>query len=424
MEKAINAMIFIMFLLIGIPSVLGSSWSAHVLDENGTAINGATVTAVLASNGTSVSSTLTDGAGFFTVSILALTSVILVSSKTGFQTGTSQALPPIAADVVLPFNITLIRALSGNITGRVTDKGQSVSNALIEAIQGGEVKGSDTTNANGRYAIPNLRDGVYTVKITTDRTTQNITNVVVLSGSVTEADITALFEEVPAPAPSGGGGGGTGGVLEEEVLEEELPAPEVEVLPKGEEIPEETQETQPPEEALPQLPAVTGAVVEEEKPSFPIPLGTGIAVLIALVTFVLYERYHGTRSGAVMHKRLYKALHQAHALIREKDFKKALHSYYGIQKKYDHLPGKRKEVKLHRDIEKLHDEVRLYLMVDELHKQTLDGDMRGLRPNMHAVITLAHKVAREAPGDKALYSYANRQYEHCRQLLKEHEERA
>ena len=129
--------------------------------------------------------------------------------------------------------------------------------------------------------------------------------------------------------------------------------------------------------------------------------------------------------GVIMHKKLYNALHKAHDLIRERKFKKASYFYYWIEKKYNRLSrkAKQKEAKLHHDIEKLHDEVRLYLMVDNLHKKISKGNAAGIRHKMHEVTMLANKVARQVPGDRALYSYAKSQYEYCKKLLEDQQEK-
>jgi len=434
MRRIISLVFFV--LLITTPAVLGASWSGHVFDNSSVAINSANVSAILANN-SSINSTLTDAVGFFNISISDSTSVRLVTSKNSYQNDTSQALPPITADFVLPFNITLIKNLPGNITGRVTDSGSGIGNAVVEALQANITKGSAVTDSNGEYTIAGLLDGTYTVRITADSVTQLITNVVVSPGSTAAVNSTFVATPAAAAVTGGGGGGGSGrtcprgyGLVNGECV----------VIGKAAEYvfkePEEQQEKEPevsrPVEAKPAVPGQEAPLKEMplEERFIQIPLEAGIAVLaifaVLAASIILSKIRQVKDSGKTMHNRLYKALHQAHALIREKDFKKALHSYYGIQKKYDSLStkAKRGEVKLHRDIEKLHDEVRLYLMIDELHKQALDGDMRGLRTNMHAVMTLAHKVAREVPGDRALYSYASRQYEHCRQLLKEHDKGA
>lgn len=213
--RIINSIIFVMILLVAPPGVWAASWSAYVLDNSSIGINLANVTAVLTSNDDYVNSTLTDAAGFFKVSIPDSTSVTLVSSKSGYLNDTSQTLPPIVGDFVLPFNITLLLDLPGNITGRVTDNvGNGIANAIVDAIQGGITKGSDIANINGDYLITNLRDGTYTVKITKDTITQNITNVVVLSGSATAVNFSVILDmdnNFTAPSGNGGGDEGDGG---------------------------------------------------------------------------------------------------------------------------------------------------------------------------------------------------------------------
>ena len=442
MRGILNAMLWVLFLLVAMPLVLGASWSAYVLDaDSGLGIDAVNVTAVRVGTGTYVNSILTDALGFFNISISDLTPVNLVSSKTGYATDTSQNLPPITPpitdDEVLLFNITLTTLLPGNIIGNVMNSsGEVIVNANISAIQGNSILYSVLTNAGGDYNITNVTDGTYTLGASaTGYLSQNVTNVVVQPNVTTEVNFTLVAENVSAPIPSpepttAGGGGGF------------FPCPfdyafinrvcvKLEKTVPGER--EEEPAVEGPAEAKTFPPIIEAAIekeiVPEEEPS-PIPLGVGIVALaiiaqaiVIVASISIYRKYKIMNSGEIMHKRLYKALHKAHVLIRGKDFKKAMYLYHWIKNKYDHLSrkAKRKEVKLHRDLEKLHDEVKLYLMIDQMHKTVLDGDMRGIRQKMHAVLRLANKVAREVPKDRALYSYARRQYEHCRDLLKVHE---
>lgn len=182
MRKMIRLAPFALFLIILSPFVLGTSWSSYVLDNSSNPINAANVSAINASNSVYLNSTLTNAAGFFNVSILDATSVRLVTSKTGYQNDTTIALPSLTGDFMLPFNITVIGNLPGNITGIVRDNGNFIANANVSAIQGGVIKGSDITDENGYYIMTDLIDGTYTVKITTDGIIQNITNVVVRPG--------------------------------------------------------------------------------------------------------------------------------------------------------------------------------------------------------------------------------------------------
>jgi len=450
MRGILNAMLWVLFLLVAMPLVLGASWSAYVLDaDSGLGIDAVNVTAVRVGTGTYVNSILTDASGFFNISISDVTPVNLVSSKTGYSTDTSQDLPPITPpitdDEVLQFNITLTKLLPGNIIGNVMNSsGEVIANANISAIQGNSILYSVLTNAGGDYNITNVTDGTYTLGASaTGYLSQNLTNVVVQPNATTEvnftlfADNVSVAENVSAPIPSSepaattaGGGGGFFPCPFDYAFINGVCVKQKKTVP-GER--EEEPAVEGPAEVKTFPPIIEAAIekeiVPEEEPS-PIPLGIGIVALaiiaqamVIAASISIYRRYKIMNSGEIMHKRLYKALHKAHVLIREKDFKKAMYLYHWIKNKYDHLSrkAKRKEVKLHRELEKLHDEVKLYLMIDQLHKTVLDGDMRGVRQKMHAVLRLANKVAREVPKDRALYSYARRQYDHCRDLLKVHE---
>jgi len=145
-----------LFLLIVIPLVSGASWSAYVLDNSSVGINAANVTAVLNVGDTYVNSTLTDGAGFFNLSIPDATSVRLITSKTSYKNDTSIGLPSISFDAMLPFNVTLIPETTGNITGKIVDPvGTGIANATVEAIQANITKGSDITNSRQKIYSSN-----------------------------------------------------------------------------------------------------------------------------------------------------------------------------------------------------------------------------------------------------------------------------
>ncbi len=192
----------IIALILLIPSVLGTTWSAYVLDNSSVAINLANVTAINDNNSVYLNSTLTNASGFFNISIPDATSVRLVTTKAGYQNDTSIALPDVTGDFVLPFNITLTQNLPGNITGIVRDNGNFVANANVSAIQGGTVIDSDITDASGYYIITNLRDGTYNIKITIPSgLIQYITNVVVLPGSVTGINV-SITTDISAPVIS------------------------------------------------------------------------------------------------------------------------------------------------------------------------------------------------------------------------------
>jgi len=82
---------------------------------------------------------------------------------------------------------------SGSITGTVTRAGDGVpiSGALVEALQGGIVKGSATSLGDGTYSIANLAGGTYDVRgSATQYATQINSGVVVVVGSATTSNLT------------------------------------------------------------------------------------------------------------------------------------------------------------------------------------------------------------------------------------------
>jgi len=189
------SLLIALFFLMATPPVFGASWAGYVLNNESVAINAANVTAISNPGGTFINSTLTNATGFFNISIPDSTSVNLTSSKSTFQNDTSQALPPITTDRLLPFNITLIRNLPGNLTGKITDHvGNDLENATVEAIQANVIKGSAVTNSSGDYIIADLRDGTYTVTIRADGITQNYTNVVILPGKTTQINVPVALD--------------------------------------------------------------------------------------------------------------------------------------------------------------------------------------------------------------------------------------
>jgi thermitase len=62
--------------------------------------------------------------------------------------------------------INALRALSGRITGVATDatSGAALANVQVEALQGGQIKATTTTQSNGAYALPLLPPGTYDLR--------------------------------------------------------------------------------------------------------------------------------------------------------------------------------------------------------------------------------------------------------------------
>ena len=299
MRRITGTLTAMIFLLILTPSVLGASWSDYVFDANsGLGIDAVNVTAVRVGTGIYLNSTLTNANGFFNISMSSPPPIRLVSSKSTYLTDTSQKLPPITDDRVLPFNITLIKDLPGNLTGRVTDNQSSgIENALIVAIQGSLTIDSALTNSSGDYAIVNLTDGTYTLQATaTGYLDQNTTNFVIQPNSTTELNFILVLATVSSTVPSAQAAEPTKAVPEKggspcppgtELIErkcvaikkaEEVPEEETE----AEEVPEIEESEEPAEEQL-QPPAITGAVIAEPKQVIPLAAG----VLLASVAFLL-----------------------------------------------------------------------------------------------------------------------------------------
>ena len=191
-------MIGMFLLFLSAEMVEGASWSAYVLEVNGTGIDAVNVTANLANNDY-VNSTLTNANGFFNLTITNLNAVKLISSKSGYLTDTTQVLPPISDNKILPFNITLEQALPGNITGKVTNStGSGIEDVNVSAIQGDSTINSTLTDSSGDDILVNVLDGTYTVEVSAlGYTTQNSTNVVLLQNSTTNLNFTLDKETVP-----------------------------------------------------------------------------------------------------------------------------------------------------------------------------------------------------------------------------------
>jgi len=323
MERIACTLIVIIFLLILTPSVLGASWSAYVFDaDSGLGTDAVNVTAIRVGTGIYLNSTLTNSSGFFNISI-PKAPLRLVSSKTSYLNDTSQTLPPITDDRVLPFNITLTKLLSGGIFGRVTNNiGSDIGNALVAAIQGSSTIDSALTNSSGDYTIVNLTDGTYTLEVSAiGYITQNITNYVVQPNSTTELNFTLVLASVsvstatsaqasqPAqavPEKQGGNPCPTGtslvkgkcvGIKKAEPVPEEVP--EVEEIPEVEELEAEEPETEEPtEETTPlQAPAITGAaIIEIIESIMPVRVWIFLASIVFLLSLFFLMRYNHVKN--------------------------------------------------------------------------------------------------------------------------------
>ena len=81
---------------------------------------------------------------------------------------------------------------AGSVTGTVTraDNSAPINGALVEALQGGIVKGSTNSLANGTYSIAALVPGTYDIRASAAQfATQINTGVVVVAGSATTSNL-------------------------------------------------------------------------------------------------------------------------------------------------------------------------------------------------------------------------------------------
>jgi len=191
MSNLLKTIMIAVFLVVLAPLAIGASWTGYVLDNSSTGINATNITVINASNSIQLNSTLTNASGFFNISIPDNVSVKLFSTKSGYQNDTTQGLPPINTSTQLPFNITLITALPGNIQGHITNSSSNGINATVAVLLAGTTVTTTTTNASGYYLISNITDGTYDLTVTANGyLTQNHTNVVVQPNSTTTVNFT------------------------------------------------------------------------------------------------------------------------------------------------------------------------------------------------------------------------------------------
>ncbi|MBW2965784.1 carboxypeptidase regulatory-like domain-containing protein [Candidatus Woesearchaeota archaeon] len=196
MNRNLIKILYLIVLLVILPAAYAGSWSGYVFDSGSLPLSAVNVSAYDAGTDAYVSSASTDsGTGFFNVTNIA-NSVYLVSSKTGYTTDTTQALPPAGTnDYILPFNITLsLLNPPGTISGTVDNEtSDTIDGATVRVLDGGSEVDSTTTNALGSYTITGISHGTYTVEASASGyITQSIDNVVVEPGQTTDVDFTLL----------------------------------------------------------------------------------------------------------------------------------------------------------------------------------------------------------------------------------------
>ncbi|MFC2000396.1 beta strand repeat-containing protein [Chloroflexota bacterium] len=163
--------------------------SGTVKDSSGSAIVGATLTASSAEG--SGSATTGDDGTYIIEDLLPSDTYSVTASATGYVSKTTTDIPVAAGVTTENINFVLQPPTpppdKGAIAGQVKNaSGAPVSGALVEASQGGTVKGSDTTAANGSYEIPDLLAGTYDVDASaTGLKPGHQANIVVVAGQTT-----------------------------------------------------------------------------------------------------------------------------------------------------------------------------------------------------------------------------------------------
>lgn len=96
--------------------------------------------------------------------------------------------------------INVARALSGSVSGVVTDvaTGATLASATVQALQGGQVKASTVSLADGTYRLLYLPAGIYDLKVTlSGYSSQTQTGIIVTTGQDT-ADVNFALQRVGA----------------------------------------------------------------------------------------------------------------------------------------------------------------------------------------------------------------------------------
>lgn len=150
-------------------------------------ISGATVEALQGSG--VIASTATLGDGSYSLPNLAPGSYTVRASANAYQTSTLSAT--VVANTTTTVNFSLL-ANPGSISGTITTTsgGAPIESAFVEALQGGTLIASTTTNASGVYSLSGLAPGSYDVRASaTNFQTSTHTGVTVTSGATTTVNI-------------------------------------------------------------------------------------------------------------------------------------------------------------------------------------------------------------------------------------------
>ncbi len=123
---------------------------------------------VLLSNGRWVEATYRNGSSkshYFMLTGLPAGSYSLVADLAGYSIiPTNFANPITLSGSYGNLNFTsAVTSVAGSLSGRITERGQPLPGAIIEARLSGALKGSAITDSDGWYLVPNLPEGAYTL---------------------------------------------------------------------------------------------------------------------------------------------------------------------------------------------------------------------------------------------------------------------
>ncbi|WP_420114785.1 carboxypeptidase regulatory-like domain-containing protein [Pseudactinotalea sp.] len=171
--------------------------SGHVVDTTGNGVGGVTVVAGGTSVGVSATSLTAGDVGAFTLTgVQGSATVTLTFTKEGY----APASIPVTLTDGPPGDVSVTLApMNGAVQGRVTDGGQGVVGARVEATDGSTVHSTVSTATgaagSGSYLIPELPPGTYAVTVVSDGRVISTAMVTVLQGTTVRANL---------PFPGGG----------------------------------------------------------------------------------------------------------------------------------------------------------------------------------------------------------------------------
>lgn len=158
--------------------------SGHVT-SNGTALSGATITALQSGVAKGQSTTSSDGS--YALPNLTAGTYDIKAEKTGYTTQT-QTGKAVSAGQVTTVDFALISSVTvGNISGTITSSsGQALGQATVSAYQSGTLVKSVSSLSDGTYYISNLNTGTYDLTASLSGfQSQTKTGIAVTSGQTT-----------------------------------------------------------------------------------------------------------------------------------------------------------------------------------------------------------------------------------------------